>query len=183
MWTAILLYSLLILFFGLILVFWGINFIGLPGNWLMIFSAVIWNSFGPETFRFSWIVVVALVALAGVGELLEFIASVFGTKKMGGSNRGATWSVIGSIIGGILGVFVGFPIPIPVVGMMISGILFASIGAMAGAMWGEYRMGTPLEQNMKIGGAAFVGRMLGTFGKILAGAVMVAILGLAPWVF
>jgi uncharacterized protein len=183
MFSVILAYLVLLLFFGLVLVFWGLNFAGLPGNWLMILAAAVWIWVCPERFQFSWTVLMALGGLALVGELIEFLASVLGAKKMGGSSRGATLSVVGSIIGGILGVLIGIPIPIPVIGVLISGILCASLGAMAGAVIGEYTLGTPPNQTMKIGGAAFLGRMLGTFGKIIMGATMVALIFIAPFVF
>lgn len=176
-------YLMLILFFGLILIFWASNFVGLPGNWLMVAGAGLWFFLAPERFQFSWMVLVALIVLALIGELLEFLASVLGTKKMGGSSRGAMLSVVGSVVGGILGVIIGIPIPIPVLGVLISGILCASAGAMAGALIGEYSLGTPTDQAFKIGGAAFVGRMLGTFGKIIMGAAMVTLILLAPFVF
>jgi uncharacterized protein YqgC (DUF456 family) len=183
MFSTILIYLVLALYFGLILVFWATNFMGLPGNWLMLLAAVVWIWSAPEQFQFSWMVLIGLVVLALIGELVEFLASVLGTKKMGGSSRGATLSVVGSIIGGLLGVIIGIPIPIPVIGMLISGILCASLGAMAGAVIGEYSLGTPHDQTVKIGGAAFVGRMLGTFGKIIMGAAMVSLIYISPFVF
>jgi uncharacterized protein len=181
MGTVVLNYLFLALFIGLILFFWGLNFVGAPGNWLIIASAALWNWVGPESFRFSWWWLVGLILLAVVGEVLEFAASVMGTRKMGGSSRGATLSVVGSIVGGLLGVLFGIPIPVPVVGMLISGVLFASLGALAGAMIGEYSLGTSMEQSTKIGLAAGVGRMLGTFGKIIMGAAIVALMIIVPF--
>ena len=75
---------------------------------------------------------VVLTVLALLGELIEFLASVLGTKKLGGSTRGATLSVIGSMAGGLLGAVFGIPFPIPLVGMLIGSILFASVGAWIG---------------------------------------------------
>lgn len=181
MWIVALNYILLALFVGLILLFWGLNFIGMPGNWLIIASAALWIWLGPESFQFSWLWLIGLVLLAAIGEILEFAASVMGTKKMGGSSRGATLSVVGSIVGGLLGVVIGIPIPIPIVGLLISGVLCASLGAVVGAMIGEYSLGTSLDQTTKIGLAAGVGRMLGTFGKIIMGAAMVALMIIAPF--
>jgi hypothetical protein len=176
-------YLAFVLLIGLILFFWGLNFVGLPGNWLIILAAAAWLWLGPESFQYPWHLLIALLLLAVIGEALEFVASVLGTKKMGGSSRGATLSVVGSILGGILGVLIGVPIPIPIIGMLVSGILFASLGALVGAMIGEYSLGTSLEQTTKIGVAAFIGRMLGTFGKIIMGAAMAAIILIAPFLF
>lgn len=183
MFTAWFIYLWLALFLILVCGFWGLNFIGLPGNWLIIAVVALWIWLGPERFQFPWGVLIGLFVLALVGEAIEFAASVFGTKKMGGSSRGATLSVVGSIIGGILGAVVGIPIPIPLVGILIGSILFASVGAMVGAMAGEYWIGTPMKDNMKIGGAAFAGRMLGTVGKITVGSVMVGLSWIAPFIW
>lgn len=160
-----------------------LNFVGLPGNWLIIAIVGVWVWLGPERFQFPWVVLVALIALALIGEAVEFATSVLGTKKMGGSSRGATLSVIGSIIGGLIGAVIGIPVPIPIIGILIGSILFASIGAMVGAMAGEYWIGTPMKKSVKIGSAAFVGRALGTVGKITMGSAMVALTWVAPFVW
>ena len=163
-----------ILLFALLLVsFWAINFFGLPGNWLIVLAAVAWMFLGPEEYRFGWIVPVSLVALGLVGEALEFLASVLGTRQLGGSNRGATCSVIGSIAGGIAGIFFGIPIPIPIVGSLVGAILFAGIGAWIGATIGEQWEGKSVKESIQIGGAAFLGRIMGTIGKVVVGLGMV----------
>ena len=93
-------------------------------------------------------------------------------------SRAATASLIGSILGGIAGAIFGLPIPI--IGWIVGSVLFACVGAMIGATLGERWMGKPIKSSLQIGGAAFIGRMLGTVGKITLGSVMaaVAILGL-----
>ncbi len=176
-------YVWLTLFILLIVVFWSLNFFGLPGNWLIIAVAAVWIWLGPERFQFSWKLLVLLIVLALIGEAVEFAASVFGTKQMGGSRRGATLSVVGSIIGGILGAILGVPIPVPIVGILIGSVLFASLGAMIGAMIGEHSQGKALKDSVKIGSAAFVGRLLGTAGKIIIGSSMMVLTVIAPFFF
>ena len=183
MFIASLIYLLLTGFILLVIGFWVLNFFGLPGNWLIIDVAALWIWLGPQQFQFSWWLLLVLLVMAVMGEVIEFAASVFGTKKMGGSSRGATLSVFGSIIGAIMGAVMGIPIPIPVVGILIGSILFAGIGAMLGAMIGEYWVGSTTKQTMKIGGAAFFGRMLGTVGKITIGSGMAVLTVLAPFLF
>lgn len=175
-------YVWITLFIILILVFWLLNLIGLPGNWMIVAIAILWAIFGPLDYRFHWAVPVVLVVLALLGELIEFLASVLGTKKLGGSTRGATLSVIGSMIGGLVGAVFGIPVPIPLVGMLIGSILFAAIGAWVGATIGEKWVGKPTKQSLKIGGAAFVGRLLGTIGKLVMGSTMAVICIVAPFI-
>lgn len=176
-------YVWLTLFVLLIIGFWSINLVGLPGNWLIVGTSLIWSLWGPSGYQFSWVVILALIVLATIGEAIEFGASVLGTKKLGGSSRGATLSVIGSIAGGLLGAIFGIPVPIPLVGMLIGSMLFASVGALIGAMIGEQWDGKPMKESAQIGGAAFVGRLLGTLGKLILGSTMAALSIAAPFMF
>jgi uncharacterized protein YqgC (DUF456 family) len=176
-------YLLLILFILLVIVFWLVNLVGAPGNWMIVAMATLWAYAGPTSFRFSWAVVIALILIAAVGEAIEFGASVFGTKKLGGSTRGATFSVIGSVIGGIAGAVLGIPIPIPLVGSLIGSVLFACTGALIGAVIGEKWEGKPMKETVQIGGAAFAGRLVGTLGKLVLGSAMVGLAVAAPFCF
>lgn len=175
-------YVWLTLFIVCVILFWAINLIGLPGNWMIIAIAVLWIFVGPEHYQFHWGILVILLLLAIVGELIEFLTSVLGTKKLGGSNRGATLSVVGSIIGGMAGAVFGIPFPIPLVGMLIGSILFAGVGAWIGATLGERWVGKPMKESVKIGGAAFLGRLVGTAGKLLVGSTMMVLTIAAPFV-
>ena len=165
-------YVWLILFVVLVMACWVLNLVGLPGNWMIIVLGLAWFFLAPVGYSFSWIVLVLLVLLALVGEAIEFGASVFGTKKLGGSTRGATLSVIGSVIGGIAGATIGIPFPIPFVGMLVGSILLAATGAFIGASIGEKWVGKPIKETVQIGGAAFAGRLLGTLAKLVLGAAM-----------
>ena len=175
-------YVWLTLFIVAVIIFWALNFLGLPGNWLIVIIAIAWTLVGPQDINFHWAVPVALGFLAMIGELIEFLTSVLGTKKLGGSTRGATLSVIGSIVGGIIGAIFGIPIPIPLVGMVIGSVLFAAIGAWVGASLGEKWIGKSTEESLKIGGAAFVGRLVGTAGKLMVGSTMVVLTIAAPFI-
>ncbi len=165
-------YVWITLFILAVMVFWVTNLFGLPGNWMIILIAAVWIWLGPsqEPYEADWTILVVLVVLASVGEVIEFGASIVGTKGLGGSKKGATASLVGSILGGIVGAVFG--LPIPVVGWIIGSVLFACIGALVGATLVEKLSGKPMKSSLKIGGAAFVGRMLGTVGKITLGSVM-----------
>jgi uncharacterized protein len=157
------------------LVDWGLNVIGIPGNWITVGVAILYTALLTSDSRvaLSWPVVGALVALAILGEIVEFVAGAAGAKKAGGSKRSAVLALIGALAGGILGIFIG--IPIPVIGPIVSAILFSAAGALSGAMLGESWKGRTWEESWGVGKAAFWGRILGTVGKIVVGSVMVAV--------
>ena len=182
MLIAVLFYLLLFLFVIALFASWLSNLLGLPGNWLIVFLIALWCFFTDPEARWHigiWFVVL-FIALAAIGELIEFAASVLGTRKVGGSKKAATYSVIGSMVGGIAGGFIGLPIPIPLVGMVIGSVLFACVGAWVGASIGEKWVGSEIEKSLKVGGAAAAGRFVGTMGKIALGSsiLVIAILDL-----
>lgn len=158
---------------------WLLTLFGMPGNWLMVLATGIYAYFVPAGSRagISWQVVVALVVLAALGEIVELLAGALGVRKAGGSRRGAVLALVGSLIGSIVGIFVG--VPIPVVGSVVGAVLFAGLGAMVGAILGEAWVGRDLDTSWRIGKLAFLGRLAGTLGKMLAGAVMIAVVVVA----
>ena len=158
-----------------VLICWALNVFGVPGNWLTAGFTLLYALLMPTGSRVSihWQTVLALVILAGIGELIEFFAGAAGASKAGGSKRGAFLSLIGALTGAIVGLFIG--IPIPVIGPIVTAILFTAAGALLGAMAGESWKGRSLEDSWTIGKAAFWGRILGTLGKILVGSIMVGI--------
>ena len=79
---------------------------------------------------------------------------------------------MGSIVGSILGAFIGLPIPIPIVGVIVGSFFFACAGALVGATIGERWQGSDMDKSLKVGGAAFAGRFVGTMGKISMGSVL-----------
>jgi uncharacterized protein len=164
-----------LLFVAAVLLFWFTNLLGLPGNWLIVATAVVyaWLKPGSTPAAIDWPVVGVVTGLALLGEFVEFTASAAGVKKSGGSEFGAILALIGSVIGAIMGVFVG--IPIPVIGSLIAALLFGGLGALLGAMLGETLIGRSLEASWKTGVAAFWGRLLGTFAKAIIGAVMAGV--------
>ena len=153
---------------------WALNVIGLPGNWLVVALAAIYSYFMPDERRLdiSVLTVVGLLALAALGEAIEFLAGALGASKAGASKRGTALALVGSLVGGIVGIFV----PIPVVGQVVGPIVCASLGALVGAVLGEQWKGRDLDISLNIGHAAFWGRLIGTLGKILVGCVMLVLI-------
>ncbi len=168
-----------ILLFLSCLVFWALNVFGLPGNWMILAAAVLYAYFGPavdQRVAFGWAGVVVLAVLATIGEVLEFAAGALGASQAGGSKRAAVLALIGSLVGGIVGAILGSFIPVPVIGTVIGTIVVGGLGAFGGAVLGEYWKGRTFDQSVNVGSGAFVGRILGTLGKMILGAVMVVVL-------
>ncbi|MCH2221260.1 MAG: hypothetical protein MK097_13210, partial [Dechloromonas sp.] len=77
---------------------------------------------------------------------------------------------------GLAGAALG--IPIPVVGSAIAAVLGGACGALAGAAFAEHTLGEAAGHSMRVGHAAFWGRLLGTgFKSIVASLLAVIVLG------
>jgi hypothetical protein len=168
LWAALLILAAIVL--------WALNFFSLPGNWLLLAAAVLYAYLIPDETRtdISWWTVGGLLVLALLGELIEFAAGALGAAKAGASRRGAVLALGGSLLGGVFGLFVA--LPIPVIGPIVGALLFGSLGALGGAVLGEQWKGKDLDESIRVGHAAFWGRLFGTLGKVLAGAVMIAVI-------
>ncbi len=160
------------------LLLWALNLINLPGNWLVMGAAGLYAYLTPAGGRadVGWPVVIALLVLAVVGEVIEFAAGAAGAARVGGSRRSAVLALRGSRVGGVAGIFVGAAIPIPLIGSLIGALLLGGLGALLGAVAGERWKGRPLDASLRVGQAAFWGRLAGTLGKIVVGAAMIAVL-------
>jgi len=156
---------------------WLLNLISLPGNWINVGATVLYALLVPSSGRLGigWFVIIMILGLAILGEVIEFTAGAAGAKKAGGSRRGAWLALAGGVAGALVGVFAGGLIPIPIVGSMIGALLFAGLGSLGGAVLGETWVGRDADHSWRVGKAAFWGRLLGTLGKIVVGAVIVSV--------
>ena len=181
MWEAITHYSgtaavgigVFVIVLGVI-VCWGLTLMGMPGNWCIVLLALLYELLIAPAgqMQLGWPIIGLLAVLAMIGEVLEFATGAVGVAKTGGSRRSAAIALVGSFVGGIMGAAVG--LPIPVAGPIIGVLLFASVGALLGAVVGEYSVRRELRGSLKVGAAAFLGRMFGSVGKAIVGGVMVA---------
>ncbi len=163
------------------LIGWLANVLGMPGNWLIVLSAIgcAWMGPGNGFWSMSWTMVVIIVAVALLGELLEFAASAIGTSRLGGSKRGAVLAIVGSIGGAITGLFFGSVVPI--IGNVIASLLLGASGAFFGYILGERWAGKNWEDSIEIGHAAFWGRLLGTVGKAVCGTLACGLFLAGVW--
>src|SRR5262245_49085193 len=102
--------------------------ITLPGAWLLVVAALAVTLWQPGAL--SWWTLAALLLLAILGEVIEFLSGALGATKAGGGKHGAIGAIVGSLAGAIL----GLPF-LPPVGPIIGGALGAAAGAIAGERW------------------------------------------------
>jgi uncharacterized protein YqgC (DUF456 family) len=111
-----------------------------------------------EDFQYVGIwTLVVLGCMAALSYLAEFLGSVLGARKYGGSRR----AMVGAALGGIIGLFFGIP-----------GIL---IGPFAGAVLGELSLQRSLDQASRAGFGTVVGLAVGVAGKFAIGVAMVGL--------
>jgi len=156
-WSWFFLWSLLLVIASLFV------YLGLGGNFIIIGMALIhalFTGFDP----ISWQFLLVLVAMALLGEGIEFVVGTFYVAKQGATKAG----VIGAFVGGILMASLGNQI-FPVLGAVVGSF----VGAFAGAVLGEYRREKNLEPSLRIGAHAFVGRMAAILIKHLIAIIMI----------
>lgn len=158
----------LILSIVLLVVTIGISLtaITLPGIWMMAACSALLALWVPEYV--GWWTVLALFAIAATSELVDFIASALGVKRMGGSRSGAVGSVIGTLVGAIAGSFI-----LPIIGSIIGGV----IGAGAGAFLAERGVAQrTLKDSVRSGSGAAVGRLISMVIKLMLAGCAAAVL-------
>lgn len=140
----------------------------------MVALAIAYAYFLPESYSpsLNWFAVFAVLLLAIVGEIIEFVAGAAGTRKQGGSRKSAFFSIVGAFAGSITGAMAG--IPIPVFGSVIGAVVGGAIGAFAGAYLGE--SGRIESERIEVGKGALKGRLWGTAGKLAVGVIMLVLI-------
>lgn len=154
----------------------------LPGAWIFLACALVVELadglYLPPEARttFALPVWITGVALAVLGELLEFAASAAGLKKGGGSRRG----LVGALIGALLGIFLAplFAF-VPFFGVFLGVLLGTFVGALAGELSHER---SSVDTALRPALWAALGRLLGTTGKVsLAAAIWIVFTVSAFW--
>ena len=140
----------------------------------MVLFPVLLKWWQPDQFMVSWTVLGVAVGLAMLGEALEFVLGVAGSRRTGGSTRGAVLALVGSIVGGIMGI----ALPVPLVGPLLG----ACFGAFGGALLGNLWAGRTLFQSLAAGRGAATGQFWGTVLKLAIGAIMAVMLTIAAFV-
>ncbi len=151
--------SIILWIIGIILTFTGLAGLLLPlvpGAPLLFLGLLL----GAWAENFRYIGLWTLLLLAGMAALtyvVEFVASILGVKKYGGSRR----AMVGAALGGLVGIFLGIP-----------GIL---LGPFVGAVIGELSLQRSLDEASRAGFGTVVGLAIGVAGKLAIGIAMIGI--------
>lgn len=145
--------------------------VGLPGTFIILADAALYGWYGGFQ-EITVKTIIILIALAVIGEVLEFVFGIAGAKKQKASKS----AIVGSIIGGIVGAVLGAPFFFGV-----GSIIGAFLGAFAGAFLIELAKEKGLNQAMQSGRGAFVGRVVGTITKGVIAIAMIAIMLVSVW--
>ncbi len=129
---------------------------GLPGTPLVLVAAIAHRLYFGAASANNW-VLAGLVALTLLSFGFDYLASMFGAKKLGATWRG----VLGAVVGGLIGIFFGFP-----------GIL---IGPFAGALLFEMAGGRKLKPAAQAGFGAVLGLLAGAVGKLAVCVSMISL--------
>jgi len=146
-------------------------FAGLPGGWIGLGVIFIYDLAGRfAVIGWQWWIV--LVALMVIGEILEAFLGVAVVAKKGASKWGAFGAFAGGIIGAILGTSV-----VPVIGSVIFGLF----GAFAGAVIAEYILYSRMEEALRTGFWAFIGKLWAYFAKYAIAMGVLVIFIVRSW--
>ena len=150
----------------LVLIAMGLNLVGLFGNWVILSAMiVVWVYYALEPF--GWLGIGGMLALAGLGEVLETLFAGYGARKFGGS-KGA---MVAALVGCILGAVAGTPL-FPVVGTLLG----ACAGAFGGAALYEYlQHDVGVNRSIWVGTGAALGKIGGILAKFICGLLMLAL--------
>ena len=130
---------------------------GLPGTPLVLVAAIGHRLYFGQAGSVSNPVLVCLIVFTVFSLVLDYLAGMYGARRMGATWRG----ILGAGIGGVVGLFFGIP-----------GIL---LGPFIGATLLELIGGHEFSRAAKAGLGATLGLIAGAIGK---GAVCVAMIGL-----
>ncbi len=132
--------------------------LGLPGLWIMLLILAVATWAGAV----SPLLFIGLLVLAGLAELLEWIAVDRLGRKYGGTQR-TFW---GALVGGIVGAIVGTPVPV------IGSLLGVFAGTMVGAAIATWTLVKDSDAALKAGWGALLGRAAAVALKMAVGLVI-----------
>ncbi len=138
--------------------------LSLPGTWLIVVSSIVYAFFYPydqgQTSAY-WVVGI-LVFLAALGELIEFLIGLLGSKPLKVSNG----AIVSAFFGGILGAIIGVPI------FLIGTLLGIFIGAFLGAFIYEWIVLKEVKKALINGAAVLASKIVASFFKTIIALMM-----------
>ncbi|MBQ4326208.1 MAG: DUF456 domain-containing protein [Mailhella sp.] len=140
-----------------------LNLVTLPGYWAMVALVIVWEMFYPGS-SLGVAFFVLFIGLALVGEVVEFGAQIYGSKKYGSSKTSTAAGVIGAIAGALAGAPFMFG---------VGAIFGALFGAWAGCYLAErFIRRQPSELAFRAAQGAMVGKFFGMVIKFGIGMAM-----------
>ncbi len=139
--------------------------LGIPGTFVIFLASVIYGvitHFAQITQALIW----TLLGIALFGELMEYLAGIFGAKKFGASKAGIIGAIVGGIIGGIVGTGIF---------LLIGSVVGLLMGAFSGAFLMELMVKKKPAQALRAGWGTFTGRIGGILTKVILGIVMITL--------
>ena len=129
----------------------------LPGLGMMVLALLVYSYYDSwQTFPIWYIVVMAFIALLGIG--IDHLAAALGTKRFGVSSRGFWGAVVGGLLGGLI-----FHLP---------GLL---IGAIIGTVAMELYQKRTLKQFFSAATGVLVGTAVGMAVQFGLGLLILAV--------
>jgi hypothetical protein len=148
----------------------GLHIFTLPANWAMLAFLAVWKVLYPADF--VWTTFLIWVLLAGIAEIIEFVAGIYGAKKYGATGRGNWGGIIGTIAGAIIGApfFLG-----------IGALIGAFLGAYLGCLLVERMHDRPWPEAKRAAWGAMLGRFIGTTVKVAVGVMIIFLAAPKIW--
>ncbi|HUT51766.1 MAG TPA: DUF456 domain-containing protein [bacterium] len=141
--------------------------IGIPGTWIILAEALVYALITHFDQGIGWYDLLALLIMAGAGELAEFILTAYGAQKYGASKKAIAGALAGGLIGAIL-----VNMAIPIIGALIG----AFLGVYLGAFLITYYLEKDLTKSRQAGIGAFMGRLGAVLVKGTMGVAMAAVI-------
>ena len=129
---------------------------GLPSTPLVLIAAIGHKLYFGATGA-AWWVVGVLTGFTLLSLVMDYLASVYGAKRLGATWRGA----VGAVLGGLIGLFFNLP-----------GIL---LGPFIGATAFELVSGRSIKESSRAGLGATIGLLAGIIGKLGCCLVMMGL--------
>lgn len=130
----------------------------LPGTPIIFIGILIYAIFT----GFAKVGITALIVLgmiAALAQIFDYLAVVYGAKKMGSTKCGVWGSVIFGILGMVLGNIIGL-----IIGVFLGAVIFEMIFA-----------SKSVNHSLKVGVGSVLGFLGGTAAKVMFGIVMIII--------
>lgn len=144
--------AMIVMFIGLA----GSILPGLPSTPIVLAAAIAHRLYFKETGPGN-IVMILLVLMVALSLVMDYLATMYGAKKMGATKRG----VVGAMVGALVGIFFNLP-----------GLI---LGPFIGAFAFELSGGRETRDAAKAGAGATLGLFAGALGKLACCVAMMSL--------